>query len=318
MKRILGILVILALFSTCTFSAIAEEDYRIALVQKGAEDFFLYINKGFTDAVSDYGVNGAIIDPSTYHNVAEINNAVSQAIIAGYDAIIFVAQDYEANATAVDEAAAMGIPMILVDVVTASDQYVTSICSDNYQAGAAAADQMALYLGEEGGTVAIFGNESSSESDYQRQLGFIERCQEAYPQIQPMETQWYIGDIARCSTQVTDTLTANPDLAGIFCINNSSSTAAANVLISLGLDKQLSLIGFDSDADEIKLLEEGVISALIVQQPYMMGYMGVEYALDALNGKEVAHENHDPGCMIVTAENMNDPDVAKILNPLAE
>ena len=59
MKRILGILVILALFSTCTFSAIAEEDYRIALVQKGAEDFFLYINKGFTDAVSDYGVNGA-------------------------------------------------------------------------------------------------------------------------------------------------------------------------------------------------------------------------------------------------------------------
>ena len=118
---------------------------------------------------------------------------------------------------------------------------------------------MALYLGEEGGTVAIFGNESSSESDYQRQLGFIERCQEAYPQIQPMETQWYIGDIARCSTQVTDTLTANPDLAGIFCINNSSSTAAANVLISLGLDKQLSLIGFDSDADEIKLLEEGII-----------------------------------------------------------
>ena len=46
------------------------------------------------------------------------------------------------------------------------------------------------------------------------------------------------------------------------------------------------MIGFDSDADEIKLLEEGIISALIVQQPYMMGYMGVEYALDALTARK--------------------------------
>ena len=318
MKRVVGIIMTVALLLTCCLSAMAESNYKIALVEKGAEDFFLYINKGFTDALADYGVEGAVVDPSTYHNVAEINNAVSQAIIAGYDAIVFVAQDHEANATAVDEAAAQNIPVIMADVVTASDQYVTSVCSDNYQAGCDAADKMADYLGEAGGKVAVFGNESSSESDYKRQLGFAERCAELYPQITVMETQWYVGDAAQCSNQVTDTLTANPDLAGIFSINNVSSKAAGNVLISLDKVDQVTLIGFDSDADEIKMLEDGIISALIVQQPYVMGYKGVELALAALKGEEVDHANHDPGCLIVTAENMNDPEVAKILNPLAE
>lgn len=318
MKRILGILLTVALLLGCAAIAVAEDDYKIALVEKGAEDFFLYINKGFTDALQDLGIDGAIVDPSTFHNVAEINNAVSQAIIAGYDAIVFVAQDHEANAAAVDEAAAQGIPMIMVDVVTASDQYVSSVCSDNYQAGSDAADLMASYLGDEGGLVAIYGNESSSESDYKRQLGFRERCAEMYPQITLLDTQWYVGDAVQCTNQVTDTLTANPNLAGIFAINNVSSKAAANVLVSLNKAEQVQLIGFDSDADEIKLLEDGVITALVVQQPYVMGYQGAELALAALKGEEVSHENHDPGCLIVTAENMHDPDVAKILNPLAE
>ena len=57
-------------------------------------------------------------------------------------------QDYDANASAIDEAYNAGLPVICLDSLTASENYITSICTDNKAAGAEAADKMAELLGE--------------------------------------------------------------------------------------------------------------------------------------------------------------------------
>lgn len=255
-----------------------EKTYKIALLEKGAEDFFLSIDKGFMDACKEYGVEGTVVAPSTYHDSAQINNAMSQIISTGYDAVVMCPQDYDANASAIDEAYNAGLPVICLDSLTASENYITSICTDNKAAGAEAADKMAELLGENGGKVAVFANDPQAVSDVDRIQGFVDRCKEKYPAIECMDVQYYNNDLNRCSTQVSDTITANADLAGLFCVNNQSALAAGNVLVSYQKES-LKFVGFDSDQDEIALMKSGVIDALMVQEPYQMGYLGVEKML---------------------------------------
>lgn len=282
-----------------------EKVYKIALLEKGAEDFFLSIDQGFMDACEECGVEGTVVAPSTYHDSAQINNAMAQIISTGYDAVVMLPQDYDANASAIDEAYNAGLPVICLDSLTASDNYIASICTDNVAAGAQAADKMAELLGDEGGKIAIFANDPQAVSDVDRVQGFVDRCKEKYPNIECMDVQYYNNDLNRCSTQASDTLTANPDLAGLFCVNNQSTLAAGNVLVSYQKE-ELCFVGFDSDQDEIALMKSGVVDALMVQEPYQMGYLGLKNMLAYLQGEEVSKENIDPGCKVVTLDNLDE------------
>ena len=55
------------------------------------------------------------------------------------------------------------------------------------------------------------------------------------------------------------------------------------------------------------------VDALIVQNPYAMGYLGVESAYRLLTGKEPAAKRVDTATTLVTRENMYRPEYQKIL-----
>ena len=110
-------------------------------------------------------------------------------------------------------------------------------------------------------------------------------------------------------------LTANADVAGIFAAYDRGAIGASQALINAGLEESVHVVAFDAAADEIQYLENGVIDALIVQQPYEMGRLAVEYINQALAGEEVPQEVATD-VVVVTKENMNDPDVHKVLYPL--
>jgi len=74
------------------------------------------------------------------------------------------------------------------------------------------------------------------------------------------------------------------------------------------------LIGFDSDDKTVKFLADGNIKALVVQDPYRMGYDGIKTALAASKGEKV-EANVDTGANLITKENMNSPRSQELLNP---
>ena len=64
-------------------------------------------------------------------------------------------------------------------------------------------------------------------------------------------------------------------------------------------------IAFDSNVECIELLQSGVVSALIVQNPYAMGYLGVEKAWEAIQNKEFdAEAPIDTATLTITKENL--------------
>jgi ribose transport system substrate-binding protein len=76
----------------------------------------------------------------------------------------------------------------------------------------------------------------------------------------------------------------------------------------------INLVGFDWNDQLVKFLRDGTIAALVVQDPFRMGYEGVRTALAASKGEQVP-ANIDTGASVITRANMNSGHSQELLNP---
>ena len=82
----------------------------------------------------------------------------------------------------------------------------------------------------------------------------------------------------------------------------------------MGLAEEVFLVGFDSNVATIDGLQDGTVDALIVQNPYAMGYLGVESAYRLLSGQGGSPEaTVDTSTRIVNRDNMFTMDSQKAL-----
>ena len=70
---------------------------------------------------------------------------------------------------------------------------------------------------------------------------------------------------------------------------------------------------FDSNVKSIGMLEKGNVDALIVQNPYAMGYLGIEQINTLLNGQKPEKKETATSSILVTRENMYDDKSQKAL-----
>src|SRR5206468_6607032 len=86
------------------------------------------------------------------------------------------------------------------------------------------------------------------------------------------------ADATRASAQeaAENLLSANGDLAGVFCPNESSTFGMLLALKARGLAGKVKFVGFDASEGLVEALRQGEIDALTVQNPIRMGYLGVK------------------------------------------
>jgi ribose transport system substrate-binding protein len=89
---------------------------------------------------------------------------------------------------------------------------------------------------------------------------------------------------------MTDLFAANPELREVFASNPIVAQGAAQALAENKTNKTgdtINLVGFGSDEKLIKFLQAGTIAALVVQDPFRIGYDGIKTALAASKGEQV-------------------------------
>ena len=97
----------------------------------------------------------------------------------------------------------------------------------------------------------------------------------------------------------------HPEINVLIGFNEPLAVGTARAVEELGLAGQVRAIAFDSNVECIELLQSDVVSALIVQNPYAMGYLGVEKAWEALQGKDFDAESPiDTATLTITKENL--------------
>ena len=106
-----------------------------------------------------------------------------------------------------------------------------------------------------------------------------------------------------------------PDVKGIFATNETVADLVVNVLDSMDKttgEDRIKVVSFDGGEDQMKLLEDGKIDGLIVQNPYGIGYATVVACARAVLGQG-NEATVSTGYTWVTKDNMNKDSIKKML-----
>ena len=148
----------------------------------------------------------------------------------------------------------------------------------------------------------------------QRAKGFKEQIAAKYPGMKLVADKYADGMATTGLNMMTDLITTNPNLRGVFASNLIMAQGAGQAIAENKAGDTIKVVGFDSDDKLVKLLADGHLAAIVVQDPFRMGYDGIKTALAASKGEKVP-ENVDTGVNLITKENMNSERSKELLTP---
>jgi ribose transport system substrate-binding protein len=191
------------------------------------------------------------------------------------------------------------------------------IGTNNKLAGTQAGERMCQLLtaaGKTTGKVLVEAPIAGIEANQDRDAGFRAGLAEKCPNIDSKLQNYNNNDIGTAASQVNDAISANRDLVGVFADNNSSGVGAATAIKDNNAADRIPVVAFDSDPAENAALAAGTIDALVVQNPYFLGYQGVIEAAMSTQGR-IPPAILDPGVTIADKDNMGNPEVKSLLEP---
>ncbi len=286
----------------------------IGVVPKGTVTvYWQAVRAGSEAAARDAGVEILWNGPVQETDYARQIQIVDSMINSRLDGIVLAPCDSNALVGVVERAAREGVPVSIFDSGIETENYVSYVATNNEDAGRLAARKVAELIGEKG-PVAIVRHVPGSDSTGRRERGFEAELKEKFPGLEIVAEQYCQGDRARALAVAEDILTAHTDLAAFFCSSESSTVGTARAIRGRDKAGAVKVVGFDASPDQQDDLRDDVISALVVQDPRRIGYVGVETIMKKLRG-ETPEKRIDLPARVVTAADLDDPEVQRLLNP---
>ena len=302
-KRLAALLLTMAMLTlTGCAAARTSGPYSVYLISKSSTtEFWKSVFAGANAAKSEYNVDLTILAPETEEEYEVQNDYVRQAIESRADAIVFSAISYTGNAEAINEAVAAGIRVVVIDCDVDSDG--VSVGTDNVAAGRMTGE--AAMNAEEGDVVlGIVNCFVETQNCQERERGLREALL-GDARVKGIYVVNVSTDAEKAKQAAEQLLQEHPEINVLVGFNEPLAVGVAEAVDELGLTGQVRAISFDTNMRCIELMQTGAVGALIVQNPYAMGYLGVEKAWQALQGMKFdKHELIDTMTQIVTKENM--------------
>jgi ribose transport system substrate-binding protein len=299
----------------CTEEIAAEmagQEIYIPVISKGFQhQFWQAVRLGTEMAAEDCGVTVTFEGPETEAMVDKQLEMLQTALDKSPDAIVFAALDSIAAIPLLERAQEEGMPVIAFDSGVDSDIPLATAATDNVAAAALAADKMAELIGGEG-EVAVIAHDQTSRTGIDRVAGFTERMAEAYPDITVVDVQYGAGDQLKSTDLAKAIMLAHPNLKGFFGANEGSIIGVLNAVTELNMEGDIVVIGYDSGAQQIAAIRDGVQAGAITQNPIGIGYKAVEAAVMALRGEEL-DPVIDTGFMWYDVDNIDSDEIVAVL-----
>jgi ribose transport system substrate-binding protein len=335
----LPLLLCLALVGCCGPKQAVK--YRIAVIPKGlTHQFWESIHRGAERAAADLASQGIAIEiiwsgPRTEDDANAQISLVDQQVASGVSGIVLAPQHSTQMVQSVQQATEKGIPVVIIDSgLDRQDLIVKYVATNNYHGGELAGERLIKVLQAEGKTspkLILFRYKTGSESTDQREKGFedyinlykttAEAVNKGKPGVVWLSSNKYAGATTDSALAVaTPLLNSLKDegIDGIFAPNESSATGMLKALQSLGLNKKVRFVGFDSSEPLLQAVQEGDMDGLIVQDPFKMGYLGVWTLVQHLEGKNVSPDGNKvlhTGEHVITRENLDTIATRELFDP---
>lgn len=256
------------------------------------------------------GVEVVVVDQKSDQQ-AQVSGSLD-LINQGVSGLIVTPVQPSALPSTIDAAHDAKIPVVIADIGTAGD-YDAYIQSNNANGGALAAEYVIEQLGDVPGPhkVGVIELHAGSVVGEERVAEFVSILDEHenFDVVSSLDGNDTVdGGFAAAQ----DMLSANPDLQVIYAANDDSAIGAQRAMETAGksVEDGFILIGFDGADGALELIEQGLMSATVAQDPYGQGIKAVETILALLDGEEEYDDAATKTIFfpveIVTAENLAD------------
>jgi len=335
-RRLLSILTLGALSASLALSGGCgkeDDETYVAVIIKSQSQYWEATKQGVEDAGNEMDIRITYEAPEKEDVEAQIQY-VNNAIANKADAIIIApAEDTDELAEALKKARNNNIPVIAIDTELREETRNSCISTNSTYAGAIAGRKAYELLGGTG-SIGIVTHQPTSPLAIARKAGFEEQIKEYQENAQTGEdgtesasslnivaTESGDGDLAKTMEATKKIINDHPDVKFIFATNQTTTRGVCRAIDELGKADEVDVIGFDNFTakDDCKssaeYVDSGVLDGFILQNPYNMGYLGIRYARDLIDGQNIASAI-DTGATLVTKDNINDSDVKLIMNPM--
>ncbi len=286
----------------------------LAVIPMGTtHEFWKAIHAGALTAARELGVEIIWKGPFREDDRNEQVQIVETLINAHVDAIILTPMDDRALIPPVVEAARAGIPTVIFNSALTGGPQIAFVATNNDKGGELAGERVGSLLGGRGQAILIRVN-VGVDGTTRRENGFLRAIHE-FPGIRILSDNQFSGVTTETAYQTAESLINRfADIDAIFTPNESSTFGCLRALEDHGLAGKIIHVGFDSSKKLVEALAAKKIRGLVLQDPFGMGYKSVKIAVAHLRG-EPYEKTVDTGVYMATPENMDDPNIKKLLSP---
>ncbi|MBA2698395.1 MAG: sugar ABC transporter substrate-binding protein [Nocardioidaceae bacterium] len=255
-------------------------DLTIAVITHGdpSDAFWSVVKSGAERAGTDLGVT---VDYNSDPDVTKQSELVDTAVSQNVDGIVVSMAEPDGLEDSIKAAVEAGIPVITINSGLEESKAfgaITHVGQSETIAGQAAGDKF-NELGAKHVLCVI--HEAGNVGLEQRCAGAKEKSDGEVENLQ-VES----ADTAKASEKILAALQADDSIDAVLALNGQVALGAAQAVEQAGSDVQVAT--FDLSTDVLTGIEDGSISFAIDQQPYVQGYLGVQFLyLKALNGNDV-------------------------------
>lgn len=290
-------------------------DYTVAVITKATDsDFWNNVYKGVNAASTEYNVDTIFMGPESENDYAAQNRMIQDAVKDGADVIVLSAIDYNLTAPCVSEAIAAGVPVIMIDSGVDCPEISSFIGTDNYRAGIEAGKAAVESVkNRQKIAVGLVNYDPNPDNGQQREAG-VRDYLKTVPNAEIMAQVSVDTNLSSAISGVITMLNNHPEINVVIGFNEWTTLGVGYAIRQLGLSEKVASIGFDSNVVSIGMLETGEMDALVVQNPFAIGYLGVQRACLLLDGKKI-ERTLKTQTTVITKQNMFDTDNQKVLFP---
>ena len=284
----------------------------IAVIPKGTTHIYWQsVKAGAEAAGKEFGYEIQWNGPERETDRERQIQIIEDFIVQKVDGVVLAPLDRDALVPSVDKLASVKIPCAIVDSGINTSNYITFAATDNYNGGVLAARRMGQILGGKG-NVLVLQYVPGSASTTERENGFMDTIKKEFPGMKIADNKYGNDTVETALQAAEDMLTRNKDVQGFYACNASTAVGTLQALQSQKRS-EIKMVGFDAEKALLDGLKAGQIDALIVQNPYKMGYEGVKAVAMAIKGQPV-EKKMDTGVAVVTKDALDKPEIKALLN----
>jgi len=277
-------------------------------------DFWSSLVEGIQMAATDYEIDIKIMGPDSETEIELQNEMILSAIEMKPDAIVLVPSDYTLTVPYAKKIEEADIKLVLLDSVMKEDLGLCAVATNNFEGGYKMGEYLKFYA-DENAVIGIVGHIPESSTAIEREKGVRAGLSEYENQI--VDIVYCDSNREKARLLTLDLLEKYPEINMLVGLNEDSARGVAIALKEKELSKEVRLIGFDSSMEQVKLLEEGVFDAIVVQKPLNMGYLGLQKAYQAVKNEKLP-ESVDSGSVLITKDNLYTTENEKLIFPFRE